>query len=128
VNCFFMWVKEGPSGVFEIRWINWGILHDQNCPRTAVLCTRFKPLVTYIDGLCLLTRYALQREEKESKARDELEKIKLMAFTYWIIYILWETCSHFLKETRWLLTQLSNCLETAALSVCWNRYVKQWRR
>jgi hypothetical protein len=57
------------------------ILRGQNCTRTAVLRTRFKPLLTYIEGLFSDT-CALQREDKENKAKDELEKIKLMAFIY----------------------------------------------
>jgi hypothetical protein len=55
---------------------------DRTVPELPCYVLRFKLLLTYIEGLCFLARYALQREDKENKARDELEKIKLMAFTY----------------------------------------------
>jgi hypothetical protein len=55
---------------------------DRTVPELLCYVLAFRPLLSYIEGLCFLTRCALQREDKENKARDEVEKIKLMAFTY----------------------------------------------
>jgi hypothetical protein len=55
---------------------------DSTVPELLCYVLASNYFLPYSEGLCFLTYCALQRKDKENEARDELEKIKLMAFTY----------------------------------------------